>query len=275
MFCDDILRNALREDIGAGDITTESCVPADSIARARILAREEGMLCGLDIARRVFSLLDTRVAVASDFSDGCRFSEGETLGLVTGPARAMLAGERTALNLLQRLSGIATSAASAVQSVAGTGTRIVDTRKTTPGLRSLEKYAVRVGGAHNHRAGLFDGVIIKDNHIVAAGGIHKAVTAVRTRIPHTMKIEVEVSNLSQVREALAAGVDIIMFDNMDEDTMRRAVDEIGGLALTEASGGMGRRSLPAVAATGVDFISIGAITHSVRALDIAMLFDDM
>ena len=275
IYYDTALLYALREDIGEGDMTTESCVPADRQARGSFLAREGGVLCGLDIARRVFALLDTTVSIVSDFIDGKCFTAGDTLGVITGPARAILNGERTALNLLQRLSAIATATAEAVEMVRGTRAHITDTRKTTPGLRALEKYAVRTGGACNHRFNLADGVLIKDNHIAAAGGIEKAVNAARDRAPHMMKIEVEVTNMEQVREALRAGADIIMLDNMDDDTMREAVREIGDQALTEASGNMGARDLASVAATGVDLISIGALTHSVRALDISLVFDKL
>ena len=270
---DEIILNALREDIGAGDLTTESCIPAGCRARGRFLAREGGVLCGLEIARRVFALLDAAVALDSDMADGARFAAGDVLGVVSGPARAILTGERVALNLLQRLSGIATATAAAVKAVGGTKTQITDTRKTTPGLRALEKYAVRTGGARNHRFNLADGVLIKDNHIVASGGVEKAVASLRARIPHTMKIEVEAGDLAQVREALRAGADIIMLDNMDDDAMRGAVKEIAGRALTEASGNMGMRDLAAVAAAGVDYISIGALTHSARALDISLKLD--
>ena len=270
---DDILLTALREDIGPGDLTTESCVPANRQALGRFVAKEGGMLCGLDIARRVFTLLDAAVTIQSDFTDGDTFAAGDVLGVVTGPARAILTGERMALNLLQHLSGIATATAEAVRAVQGAHAQITDTRKTTLGLRALEKYAVRTGGARNHRFNLSDGVLIKDNHITAAGGIEKAVAATRARIPHTLKIEVETSNMEQVREALRVGADIIMLDNMDDDAMRAAVAEIAGRALVEASGNMGARDLARVASTGVDLISIGALTHSVRALDISLKFD--
>ena len=273
MYYDDILLTALREDIGHGDLTTESCVPADRQARGRFLAKEGGVLCGLDIARRVFALLDAAVTIESAFHDGDVFAAGDVLGVVSGPARAILTGERTALNLLQRLSGIAAATTEAVRAVQGTKAQITDTRKTTPVLRALEKYAVRTGGARNHRFNLSDGVLIKDNHIAAAGGIAPAVAAARACVPHTMKIEVEVSDIEQVREALRAGADIIMLDNMDDGAMRDAVREIAGRALVEASGNMGARDLSRVAATGVDLISIGALTHSARALDISLKFD--
>jgi len=218
----------------------------------------------------VFALLDPAVSVTPLVTDGSRVETGDLIAEIHGPAIAVLQGERVALNLLQRLSGIATATAKAVAEVAGTNAQICDTRKTTPGLRALEKYAVRVGGGRNHRFGLFDGAMIKDNHIVAAGGITKAVNAVRQAAPHTVQIEVETTNLTQVEEALAADADIIMLDNMDCAQMTAAVKLVAGRAKTEASGNMGTRALGEVAATGVDVISIGALTHTVQALDISL-----
>ena len=267
---DDLLRRSLAEDIGPGDITTQSCVPATTMAKGRFVAKEPGALCGTDVVRRVFALLDSAIVVTPLMADGATVVAGESIAEIAGPARGILQGERVALNLLQRLSGIATATAKAVAEVAGTGAKICDTRKTTPGLRVLEKYAVKVGGGHNHRFGLFDGAMIKDNHIVAAGGITKAVEEVRQNAPHTVQIEVETTNLDQVEEALAAGADIIMLDNMDYTQMAEAVKLVAGRAKIEASGNMGARVLREVARTGVDFISIGALTHTVRALDISL-----
>ncbi len=267
---DDILIHALREDIGSGDLTTESCVPGDRHIKGRFVAKSCGVLCGLDVVGRVFALLDDRISFSAHFRDGDTVAVGDIIAELEGPAGAILTGERTALNLLQHLSGIATATAGAVKAVQGTNVSVTDTRKTTPGLRALEKYAVRTGGGRNHRFNLSDGVLIKDNHIVAAGGIEKAVSAARARIPHTLKIEVETSCLDEVRQALRAGADIIMLDNMDDATMSEAVREVAGRALTEASGNMGTRDLASVAATGVDIISIGALTHSVQALDISL-----
>ena len=269
---DRIIQNALDEDIGYGDITTESCVPEDSRIKGVFIAKEEGVICGLEIMRRVFTLIDEDIKVTFRASEGQKVSKGGIIAEVEGPARSVLTGERTALNFLQRMSGIATRTSQAVAAVSGTKARITDTRKTTPGLRILEKYAVRVGGGSNHRIGLSDGVLIKDNHIVAAGGIIPAVESVRRRIPHTLKIEVETSNLAEIDQALAACADIIMFDNMTDVQMKQAVEHIGGRALTEASGNMGDRDLRAVAETGVDLISIGALTHTVRAMDISLKF---
>lgn len=238
----------------------------------RFVAKEPGVVCGLEILTRVFSLIDPAVVVTPAVAEGDRVEAEAVIAEITGPSRAILQGERLALNLLQRLSGIATRTAEAVAQVAGTKAKVCDTRKTTPGLRALEKYAVRVGGGSNHRFGLFDGALIKDNHIVAAGGITAAVTVARGNVPHTVKIEVETANLDEVSEALAAGADIIMLDNMDLTTMTQAVRLIAGRAKTEASGNMGDRNLREIAETGVDFISIGALTHTVRAMDISLRF---
>jgi nicotinate-nucleotide pyrophosphorylase (carboxylating) len=269
---DRIIQNALNEDIGYGDITTESCVPEGARIRGIFLAKESGVVCGLQVLQRVFRLIDADTKVSFRIKEGRPVKKGDIIADIEGPARAVLTGERTALNLLQHMSGIATSTARAVAAVSGTKARITDTRKTTPGLRSLEKYAVRMGGGSNHRIGLSDGILIKDNHIVASGGIEAAVSFVRANAPHTIKIEVEVSNLTEVDEALAAHADIIMLDNMTTEQMKEAVTRINGRALVEASGNMGDRDLREVAETGVDLISIGALTHTVRAMDISLKF---
>ena len=273
---DSLIRMALREDIGTGDITTLSVIPQGTKAHGRYIAKEDGVLCGMDIAERVYRILDEEKAANIEFvrhcEDGQVFHRGDVLAEVCGDAVTLLSGERVGLNLMQHLSGIATLTRHAVDAVAGTNAKIVDTRKTTPGMRVIEKYAVRVGGGTNHRFNLADGILIKDNHIVAAGGITAAVAAARRRAPHTLKIEVEVECECQLKEAIAAGADIIMLDNMDEDEMKRAVEIVGGRALTEASGNMGERDLHKVALTGVDLISIGALTHSARALDISLKF---
>ncbi|MCL2567927.1 MAG: carboxylating nicotinate-nucleotide diphosphorylase [Oscillospiraceae bacterium] len=271
---EDFLRRALAEDIGTGDITTINCVPRDAQSKGHFIAKEPGVICGLPVVVRVFALLDSAVCVTPLVAEGDRVEIGTAIAEVSGPAQAVLQGERVALNLLQRLSGIATRTAEAVAEVRGTGTKICDTRKTTPGLRALEKYAVKTGGGSNHRFGLFDGVLIKDNHIVAAGGITAAVEAVWGNVPHTVKIEVETTTLAEVEEALQAGADIIMLDNMDTALMAEAVRLIGGRAITEASGNMGDRSLRDVAKTGVNFISIGALTHTVRPTDISLRFSE-
>lgn len=270
---DALLTAALQEDVGTGDITTESCIPPEAVSRGRFLAKEDLVLCGLDVAKRVFELTDPTLSFTALRRDGELVKKGEYFAEVSGCSRSILTGERVALNLMQRMSGIATRTAQAVSAVAGTKTRVVDTRKSTPGLRVLEKYAVRVGGGGNHRFNLADGVLIKDNHISAAGGIREAIAAVRQNAPHTLRIEVETETLEQVDEALGSGADIIMLDNMDNETMRIAVQRIAGRALTEASGNMGERDLRSVAETGVDFISVGALTHSVRSSDISLKFN--
>ncbi|MCL1807969.1 MAG: carboxylating nicotinate-nucleotide diphosphorylase [Oscillospiraceae bacterium] len=267
---DSLIQVALKEDIGWGDITTESCVPADLHATGAFIAKEPMVICGLFTIPRVFNTLSKDVTINLHCQDGATLLAGTTIAEISGPARAILTGERTALNILQRLSGIATRTHEAVNEVDGTQAKICDTRKTTPGLRELEKYAVRIGGGSNHRMGLSDGVLIKDNHIASAGGIEKAVMAARKRVPHSIKIEVETASLDEVRQAINAGVDIIMFDNMDTSTMAEAVKLVNGRAMTEASGNMGEKNLREVALTGVDLISIGALTHTVHAADISL-----
>lgn len=269
---DDLLLAALKEDIGTGDITTMCCVPSENRSYGEFVAKSEGVVCGLDIAARVFGLVNAGIVFSSKVKDGYYAKKGDIIASVEGPSRGILTGERVALNIMQRLSGTATAARLAAEQVKGTNTRIVDTRKSTPMLRALEKYAVRVGGGHNHRFNLADGILIKDNHIKAAGGIVQAICAVRENAPHVMKIEVETETLDQVREALNAGADIIMLDNMDNATMAEAVRIIDGRATTEASGNMGEKNLAEVAASGVDIISIGALTHSVKAMDISLKF---
>lgn len=271
---DSIIENALREDIHTGDLTTAAVVEGNRPARARFIAKEPFVVAGLHVAARVFALLDPGVVFAPLFSDGTVAARGDVIAELHGDASVLLQGERVALNLLQRMCGIATLTARYREAVSGTGARVVDTRKTTPGLRQLEKYAVRVGGGANHRSGLYDGVLIKENHIAAAGGISVAVERARNAIPHTIKIEVETESLEQVAEALQAGADIIMLDNMDPGTMRTAVELIGGKAIVEASGGVNLESIGRIAATGVDIISVGALTHSARAMDISMLLED-
>jgi nicotinate-nucleotide pyrophosphorylase (carboxylating) len=268
---DRIIENALLEDIHTGDITTQAVVPGKRSAVARLIAKESMILAGIDVAARVFALVDQEVLFTAHFSDGSLLKSGDVIADITGDAASLLQAERVALNLLQRMCGIATLTTRYKQAVAGTGAKVVDTRKTTPGLRQLEKYAVRIGGGNNHRSGLYDAVLIKENHIAAAGGLSVAVERARAFVPHTMKIEVETETLDQVAEALSVGADIIMLDNMDLETMRRAVALIGGRSLTEASGGVTLETIAGIAATGVDIISVGALTHSARAMDISML----
>lgn len=269
---DEFILSALREDIGTGDITTECCVPETEQSRAVFRCKEAGVVCGLSVAERVFFLLDPAVTFTTNVQEGTEVSVGDIVATVSGPSRSILSGERLALNLMQHMSGVSTKTAEMVKKVQGTNAVIVDTRKTTPGMRVLEKYAVRMGGGTNHRFNLADGVLIKDNHIVAAGGITGAVNNARKIVPHTLKIEVETTNFDEVREALSAGADIIMLDNMSCEDMKKAVELINGRAKVEASGNMGVRDVSEVAATGVDLISIGALTHSVAALDISLQF---
>lgn len=268
----DIVKSALLEDMGTGDITTISTVPEDKQITGNFLAKEDGILCGLDVVKAVFDEIDPTVSLITAYKDGAKLENGVIFAKVKGNARSILSGERVALNFLQRMSAIATYANKTQKEISGYKTKILDTRKTTPGLRVIEKYAVRVGGAYNHRYNLSDGVLIKDNHITASGSITAAVENAREIIPHTLKIEVEVKNFNEVKEALDAGADILMLDNMTTEQMSEAVEMIGSRALVEASGNMDRKSLPEIAATGVDFISIGALTHSVKALDISLKF---
>ena len=268
----ELILTALQEDCGNGDITTISTIPEDAVAYGRYIAKQDGILCGMPVVRAVFDEIDPNIRLTVNFKEGDAFKKGDILAEVEGDARSVLTGERVGLNLLQHMSSIATMTSEAVAKVEGCKAKIADTRKTTPGLRYLEKLAVRVGGGTNHRYNLSDGVLIKDNHIVAAGGITNAVAAARAAIPHTLKIEVEVESFEQLREALDAGADIVMLDNMSCEDMKHAVEITAGRALLEASGNMGERDLCAVAQTGVDIISIGALTHSVKALDISLKF---
>jgi nicotinate-nucleotide pyrophosphorylase (carboxylating) len=270
---DRIIENALAEDIHTGDITTMAVLPQGGDARAILTAKEEMVLAGIEVAARVFHQLDDRIVFTPRCADGQLVVSGGLIAELSGNAAMLLQGERVALNLLQRMCGIATLTARYVAAVKGTRARVVDTRKTTPGLRVLEKYAVRVGGGTNHRTGLYDGVLIKENHIAAAGGITEAVRRARSYIPHTMKVEIETETLAQVAEALAAGADIIMLDNMELAAMREAVLLIGGKVLVEASGGVNLETIRGIAETGVDIISVGALTHSARAMDISMLLE--
>ena len=268
---DKLVEGALREDVGRGDLTTTAVVPQDIDAHAVMTAKAEGVIAGLDLVRAVYRHVDPEVAVQPLVNDGDRVRPGDRVLEARGPARSLLIGERVALNFVQRLSGIATATRRAVDAVAGTKARIVDTRKTTPGLRILEKYAVRAGGGHNHRFGLDDAVMIKENHIAVAGGIIPAVEAARRAIGHMHKIEVEIASLDQIDEAIASGADVILLDNMSIEQMREAVERIGGRAIVEASGGIRPDNVRAVAETGVDVISLGWITHSAPALDLSLL----
>ena len=261
---------ALEEDIGPGDVTTNALIEPDRAATGIIFAKEPFILAGLHVAEEVFTNLDPGMSFDTTFQDGDRVENRDEILTVRGNCRAVLTGERTALNFLQRLSGISTLTRQYVDQVAGSKVRLTDTRKTTPGWRRLEKYAVKIGGADNHRFGLYDGVLIKDNHIMACGGIREAVDRIRNDQAHPLQIEVEVSDMNQVRQALESGVDIIMLDNMKPNDIRKAVTLIDGRALVEVSGGVTLETLVEAANTGVDIISIGALTHSARSVDISM-----
>ena len=265
-----LIEIALKEDIGPGDITTDNLIDPNLEGRGVIIAKEPLVVAGLEIVARVFRHPDPKVILRSEYKDGDAVEPGDTLADVQGRLRALLSGERTALNFLQRLSGVATFVRSHVNELAGKNSRLVDTRKTTPGWRVLEKYAVRVGGAHNHRMGLYDGVLIKDNHIAACGGIKKAVDRIRSEVSHLLKIEVEVSSKKQVEEALEAGADVIMLDNMNVQQIKDAIAHIDGRAVVEVSGNVKKSVLKSLADTGADIISAGALTHSARCVDISM-----
>lgn len=266
---------ALEEDLGVeGDISSSSIFGEDDFAEAILTAKENGVIAGIEVARMVLSFFTGDIHFTAHVSDGDRVQKGDTLAVIAGPVRVLLAAERTMLNFMQRMSGIATMANRYQEACRGTKCRILDTRKTAPGLRFIDKLAVRAGGAYNHRMGLFDMVMLKDNHIKAAGGITAAVQSVRKTLPLSTKIEVETTNLAEVSEALEQHADLIMLDNMSNEAMLEAVRHIGGRCLTEASGNMTLERIPSVAALGVDYISVGALTHSVKALDISMNFKE-
>ena len=266
-----LVRTALLEDLGrAGDITADAIVPADQRSALVLRARQPGVVAGLDIARCAFQTISPAIALRAERPDGSTVAPGDIIAEIDGPARGLLTGERTALNFLCHLSGVATATASLVSAVKGTRAQIVCTRKTTPGLRALEKYAVRAGGGGNHRFGLDDAVLIKDNHIALAGGIRTAVERAKAHAGHLVKIEVEVDTLAQLEQALSLGVDAVLLDNMTVDDLKKAVAMAGGKVITEASGRITAATAPAIAATGVDLISVGWVTHSAAALDIGL-----
>lgn len=267
---DRLIKLAFDEDIGIEDITTSSIIGPGVQGKAQVVAKEDMILAGIDIFHRVFTSLDPEVRFNKIYKDGNHTNSNNVIAEISCDVVNLLRGERVALNFLQRLSGIASLTHRYVQKVKGYNTRVVDTRKTTPGWRTLEKYAVRMGGGVNHRSGLFDGVLIKDNHIKICGGVRQAVNRATANIPHTLKIEVEVKNLNEVREALKAGAEVIMLDNMDTKEMEEAVRIINKRAVVEASGGINLDNIVDVAKTGVDLISVGAITHSASACDISM-----
>ncbi len=270
---DEIIRHCLEEDLGvAGDITSAAVIDATALAEGSLVARQSGVVAGMEVASRVFETVDRAVELRVEVGDGSFVERGAVVGIVSGPTRSVLSGERTALNLIGRMSGVATATRRLVDLVAGTRAVIADTRKTMPGLRVLDKWAVRLGGGVNHRFGLGDAVMIKDNHLVAAGGVRRAVEAARAKVGHTVRIEVEVSSLQQLEELLEVGADIVMLDNMDVTTMARAVELVSGRMKVEASGAITAENIRAVAETGVDVISVGWITHSAPQLDLALDF---
>ena len=269
-YIDDIIITALKEDINYIDVTTDYLIDDESVSEAYYVAKDDGVLCGIDIAKRVFKLLDDSIVFDTKISDGEKVKKGDILAEMKGSTKTLLKGERTALNLLQHLSGIASATNRCVEKVKGTRAQITDTRKTLPGLRALQKYAVTVGGGKNHRFNLSDGAMLKDNHIDAGGGIPATISKLRNKIGHMVKIEVEVRNLSELKDAICAGADIIMLDNMSYDEMREAVKINDGRRLLEASGNVTEENIRDVAETGVDIISLGALTHSVKCFDISM-----
>jgi len=269
-FVDRIIMRALEEDIGDADLTTEAIVDPKAVGRAVLLAKEQLVLAGLPVFYRVFRLLCQDTAWEPCFKDGQTVAAGERVGVIKGPVRTLLTGERTALNILQRMSGIATLTRRFVDKVADSSVRVVDTRKTAPGLRALDKYAVRMGGGFNHRKGLFDGILIKDNHILAAGSVAAAVSLARQAAPHTLKVEVEVEDLAGLEEAIETGADVVLLDNMSCEMMKEAVKIAEGRVMTEASGNINLDTVAEVAGTGVDILSVGALTHSVPAVDLSL-----
>ncbi len=267
---DEYILNALREDITSEDVTTNAIMPEARRGRAELICKEDGIICGLEVFKRTFELLDDSAVFETTLKDGDRVTKGQLMGVIRGDIRALLSGERTALNYLQRMSGIATFTRELADELKDCKTKLLDTRKTTPNMRPFEKYAVKVGGGTNHRYNLSDGILIKDNHIGAAGSISRAVAMAREYAPFVRKIEVEVESLEQLKEALAAGADIIMLDNMDYDTMKEAVRRVAGKAQTECSGNVTRDRLAQIAKIGVDFVSSGALTHSAPIMDISL-----
>ncbi len=272
-YVDDVIKNAIKEDINYIDEATAFVIPEDSVTSARFVSKADGVLCGIEIAVRVFELLDSDVAAELYKNDGDEIKKGDVIARFKGKTQALLMGERTALNLVQHLSGVATQTHAAVKLVDGTGVSIADTRKTLPGLRAMQKYAVICGGGKNHRFNLSDAAMLKDNHIDAGGGILRTVEKLREHIGHTVKIEVETRNMDEVKEAIEAKADIIMLDNMTADEMAECVKYIGGRALTEASGNITLENIREKAQSGVDIISMGSLTHSVAAFDISMKID--
>jgi nicotinate-nucleotide pyrophosphorylase (carboxylating) len=269
---EDILKNALLEDLGRGDVTTDSIITKGTLNDGRMIAKQDGVIAGIEVAREIFRMVDSSVIFKPLVKDGDTVSKGDVIVRISGEASSILKAERTALNFLQRMSGIATKTANCVKLVQNTGARVTDTRKTAPGLRIFDKIAVLAGGGANHRFNLADGILIKDNHIAASGGIKKAVEFARKNAPHMLRIEVEVENETQLREALDAGADVIMLDNMTPEMMKKCVEITAGRALLEASGNIDESNITEKAMTGIDLISMGSLTHSVKAFDISLKF---
>lgn len=267
---DDYLLHALKEDITSEDVTTNAIMPQSKRGQADLICKQDGILSGIKIFQRVFELLDSSFLFTSSYQDGDPIKKGDCIGVLTGDIKAILSGERTALNYLQRMCGISTLTKELANELKGSKTKLLDTRKTTPNMRPFEKYAVRIGGGYNHRYNLSDGILIKDNHISAAGGVAEAIRLAKEYAPFVRKIEVEVENLDMLKEALEAGADIIMLDNMDNDTMKKAVSIVGGKAETECSGNVTKQRLKEIAEIGVDFVSCGALTHSAPILDLSL-----
>lgn len=267
---DEYILNALKEDITSEDVTTNAIMPEDKAGKADLICKEDGIICGLGVFQRVFELLDENARFETEIKDGDYVKKGQLMGVIYGDIKALLTGERTALNYLQRMSGIATFTKSLAMELEGSNTKLLDTRKTTPNMRPFEKYAVKVGGGTNHRYNLSDGILIKDNHIGAAGSIKKAVQMAKDYAPFVRKIEVEVESLSQLEEALEAGADIIMLDNMDNETMKEAVRIVGNKAETECSGNVTKERLKEIREIGVNYVSSGALTHSAPIMDISL-----
>ncbi len=267
---DRYILNTLQEDITSEDVSTNAVMPENKQGRAELICKQSGIICGLDVFARTFELLDETSRFETDYKDGDRVEKGTVIGVINGDIKAILSGERTALNYLQRMSGIATMTKEYAEELKGTHTVLLDTRKTTPNMRPFEKHAVKVGGGTNHRYNLSDGVLLKDNHIGAAGSVTKAIQMAKAYAPFVRKIEIETETLDQVQEALDAGADIIMLDNMDNETMRQAVEMIDGRAQTECSGNVTKERLKEIAAIGVDFVSCGALTHSAPIMDVSL-----
>lgn len=267
---DDYIINTLKEDITSEDVSTNAVMPEDKQGKADLICKQDGIVCGLDVFERTFKILDDTSRFEANFKDGDFVKKGDLIGVIYGDVKAILSGERTALNYLQRMSGIATMTREYVNELKGYKTVLLDTRKTTPNMRPFEKHAVKIGGATNHRYNLSDGVLLKDNHIGAAGSVTKAIEMAKAYAPFVRKIEIETETLEQVKEALDAGADIIMLDNMDNDTMRKAVEMIGDKAQTECSGNVTKERLKEIAEIGVDFVSCGALTHSAMIMDVSL-----